>query len=268
MVIVSEKKAFEVVKFETIIKRCPICLSDTEQTAYYARAPELSVTVHMDTDPPCDMKVSQETGHAYEWDVLAECSRCHYMYRVMGVPRMRIKDIPKDTSAEEHELALTCCDICYNEYYKYTISDVFINLSNFGKVYLCGEHAREAEQERKKEGAYTSLAARLSRWSHVKEKPIVVHLEDGRQLILKSNKDISTRILAVLHMQGPMPRGDVRKDQRLRGSDGAAFDDAVSYLKGMSLIHEQQQGAIIKRQVISLTDEGRLAASALVKKFR
>ncbi len=266
MVVVSEKKAFELVRFENIIKRCPICLSDTEQTAYYAKAPDLSVTVHVDTEPKYTLVVRPTLEHTYEWDVLAECSRCKYMYRVMGVPRMRVKDIPRDTSREEHELALTCCDLCYNEYYRYTISEVFIKLSSIGNVYLCKEHAQEAEQEKKREGGYTSLAARLSRWGSVKEKPILVNLEDGRQLILKSNNDLSMNILSLLSERGSATRGEINRMPWLKDSGMDAINDAVSYLKGMSLVQEALQGVIIKKEVLSLTEDGEMAAYALSRR--
>ncbi len=267
MVVISEKKKIEAVCFETIIKRCPICLVDTQQAAYYALAPNLSVTFTVDADPPCRVTVLQNLEHVHKWQVLAKCSVCNYTYRVSGVPSMKVKDIPTNISNEEHELALTCCDVCYNEYYKYTVSDVFIRLSNFGNIYLCSDHAKEVEQERRKEGGYTSLEARLSRWSIVKEKPISLKIDDGRQIILKSNKDLSTGIIELLARNEQMPLASIQKAPKFKGRRVLDINDAIGYLKGMSLVQEVQQGIIMRKQTLSLTEDGRKAADAITRRY-
>ncbi len=268
MVTITEKKILKAVRFEAIIKRCPVCLKDTEQAAYYAKSPDLSIKVRTDTDPQLVMTVYPKIAHRYEWDVLARCSQCGYTYRVMGVPKMKIKDIPKGVVAEEHEIALTCCDLCYHEYYRYTISEIFINLTNYGKVYLCEEHAQEAEQEKKKEGAYTSLAARLSRWSSAKEKPFVISLEGGRQLILRSEKGLNKQILLEIAEAGALATREIASLNSAKGASRQQIDDSISYLKGMNLVHEEHGGFVIKKPKLTLTDDGRLAADALRNEYK
>ena len=272
MVVIKQRKVIEVVYFEQIIKRCPVCLKDTEQKAYYAKNPDLSVTVTMDTTPQVTVKVSpgSSIGHSFEWCVLARCSLCGCTYRVMGVPRMRVKDLQDNTSGEEHELALTCCDLCYHEYYKYTVSDVFINLSSGGSVYLCKDHAQEVEQEKKREGDYTTLAAKLQRWDGKKEKPMVIKLKNGKQLILKSEKGEIPEIITYIAKAGTVSRRELLElvAKTTKTINYNYIDECISYLKGMNLVQEQQNKLLIKRSKILLTDEGSMAAEALQKIYK
>ncbi len=162
MVVISESKQLKLVSFEQIIKRCPFCLKDTQQTAYYAELPDLSVTVKTDTQPPEFIKVTPKIEHQYSWDVMAKCSECGLIYRISGIPRMRIPEIPQGAHLEQATVGLTCCDVCYRLDKRYVVGETFIRLSDSGNVYLCKEHADEAEAGHKKNKDYSALIDKLA----------------------------------------------------------------------------------------------------------
>ncbi|MEM0201183.1 MAG: hypothetical protein QXD23_02145 [Candidatus Micrarchaeaceae archaeon] len=264
MVVVSEKKLLELIKFEQIIKRCPICIKDTEQTAYYSHKPDLSITTYTETIPAIQIKILSNIGHEYEWYVLATCTSCNYTYKVTGVPKMKEKDIPKTSTMNSIELALTCCDVCYNEYYRYVIGDVFINLSLGGKVYLCNEHAKSVENEKQKDGNYNFLIKKINYWENNKEIPLVIKTK-SEELILKRCNGLTSSIFEILKETQELSKNELfnmlaKRSTKLKQSQ---FDEVIGYLKGMYLIEEKESGSFIKKRTFYLTKSGTEVAEVL-----
>ncbi|MGC8479273.1 MAG: hypothetical protein ACP5M9_01210 [Candidatus Micrarchaeia archaeon] len=259
MVLISQKKSLDLIHFELIIKRCPICLKDTEQTAYYVHKPDLSVEFKTNTTPQVTIKVLPNIEHVYEWYVLATCSSCKYTYKVTGVPKMKEKEIPNKSIMKDIELVLTCCDLCYNEYYRYVVGDVFINLSTGGKVYLCGNHAKDIEAERAKSGSYSFLINRMRMWEENKEVPIVVNLKSGGDFILKSFDGLSTNILLQLLSNSEMPKAELYNslNKNFFKIKQKQLDECIGYLKGASLLTEKESGSFLKKRYLSLTTTGK-----------
>ena len=265
MVVVSEKKRFELTEFEKIIKRCPVCLKDTEQRAYYSHRPDLTVSIKTETTPSVTIKILPELEHVYEWYVLATCLSCNYTYMVIGVPKMKEKDIPKRSSMENVELALICCDVCYNDYYRYTIGNIFINLTTGGKIYLCKHHAEEIETEKTKLGNYNNLIKRMGGWSSKKEVPIVVRTKNGTEILLKRCDGITITVLSTLFKNTSISRNELFSiiSKQNSGSSSRIIDESIGYLKGISLIEEHDAGSFIKRRVFSLSQSGKEVAEML-----
>ncbi len=265
MVVVSEKKRLELTEFEHIIKRCPICLKDTEQKAYYSHRPDLSIHIKTETKPPLTIIILPYTGHVYEWDVLATCLSCNYTYRVIGVPKMKEKDIPKKSVMADIEFALTCCDVCYNDYYRYTISDIFINLTSGGKVYLCKSHALEIETDKAKSGNYNSLISKMGAWFGKKEVPIVIKTKSGNELLLKKFNGITPTILKLLLKNEASTKNELFSFvlKNIDEINSREVLESIGYLKGMSLLEEKEDGFLIKKKVFSLSSNGKEVAEAL-----
>ncbi len=264
MVVISEKKVLELIKFEQIIKRCPICLNDTEQTAYYSHKPDLSVTTYTETSPAIKIKVLSSIGHMYEWYVLATCTSCNYTYKVTGVPKMKEKEIPKTSSINSIELALTCCDVCYNEYYRYVIGDIFINLSSGGKVYLCASHATTVEEEKQKSGNYNSFIKKMNYWENNKEIPIVIKTKSD-EFLLKRCNGLTAHILETLKESEELSKSELFNalSKRSIKLKQAQFDEVVGYLKGMSLLEEKESGSFIRKRFFNLSKAGMEVAEVL-----
>ncbi len=265
MVVISERKTLELIEFERIIKRCPICLKDTEQRAYYSHRPDLTVRVKTETTPQIIIKILPSIGHMYEWDVLATCLLCSYTYRVTGVPKMKEKDIPKKSLMGDIEFALICCDVCYNDYYRYTIGDVFINLTAGEKVYLCKSHAGEIESEKTKFGNYNFLLKRIGTWSSKKEVPIVVRTKSGAELLLKKCDGITSVVLKMLLQNETLTRNELFSaiSKNTNGVNNRSIEESIGYLKGISILEEKEEGSFIKKRVFSLSESGKDVADAV-----
>lgn len=256
MALISQRKEFALIKLETIIKRCPICLKDTVQQAYYAQKPDLSVIAITPTDPPIEVKLSPELEHGYEWYVVAKCAECTYSFKVMGVPRMKVKDIPKESKNVDLNLALACCDICYNEDFDYKIGNIFINLSDGKKVYLCSKHAEGVENDKKKTGSYKTLSERIDNWKDPKEqRPRVIFLKNGKKLLFTAPTHIS--LLTVLKDK-PLSPDEILTKLREKGNviNQDKLDEILEKLKGLSLLVSEKKGLIIKKEYVSLTEDG------------
>lgn len=255
--IITESKQLKLVSFEQIIKRCPFCLKDTQQTAYYAEKPDLSVTARIETTPPIFIKVLPKMEHQYSWDVMAKCSECGLMYRISGIPLMKTKEIPPGAKLEYAKIGLICCDICYHECYNYRIGDMFIKLSDGGNVYLCEEHAAEAA--RGKDGDYPALSRKLSEWKTRKDVLRLVKTKQGLVIALRDNGGVSSSMLHIL-AGGEMQLGELKS--KLGPEKQKDCDAYLEYLKRMKFVKEAKSGLLVKKSLLQLSPLGKQVAES------
>ncbi len=259
MAIVSELKKFHMVRFESIIKRCPFCLKDTEQGAYYVQKPDLSVTVATNTNPPVTMKVHQEIPHQYSWDVMALCTECNMIYRISGIPMMKTREIPPGAKDETVKLGLACCDICNMLYGRYRVGETFIRVTGFGHVYLCEEHAKEVEAKKGKDEDYKELIKLLKEWSKDGELPDALKIND--QIVIVRELGGATKEVLNLLKKDKAQSGAIEK-AIAKTSSKHSPEWCIFYLKGAGLVEEKQEG-IMRKRVLSVTDQGRAVAEKL-----
>ena len=177
---------------------------------------------------------------------------------------MKEKEIPKTSSINSIELALTCCDVCYNEYYRYVIGDIFINLSSGGKVYLCASHATTVEEEKQKSGNYNSFIKKMNYWENNKEIPIVIKTKSD-EFLLKRCNGLTAHILETLKESEELSKSELFNalSKRSIKLKQAQFDEVVGYLKGMSLLEEKESGSFIRKRFFNLSKAGMEVAEVL-----
>lgn len=167
MAIVSEKKRMELQRTMLVIRRCPFCLKDTEQNAYYARKPDLRIVTHTLTQPSRETVLEYRGRMPFDWYGIAECKECGNAYVVQGVIEKLTKDITGITEPKELKLAYTCCDFCLNEEHSYVMANMLITLRNGRNLYLCDRHAEEIKKEKGKRDNYDFLIRKAEAWGGV-----------------------------------------------------------------------------------------------------
>jgi hypothetical protein len=257
--LVSEKKVLDLRRFETIIKRCPFCMEDTEQEAHYSHRPDLAVRAMSPTTPSTEVLIRAEEGHPFAWYVIAICSSCSYAYKVMGVPRMKVQLIPSEKEEKSIELALNCCDVCYNEEYIYAVGNVFIRMSEGGSVYLCDAHAEEIDAEKKIKGSYKGLAERMASWKSLEKLPYALDI-DGRRIVIRHGKEGVRSLLAMLGERRVAGRAEA---ERSAGENGPVL---LKYLEKEGVLGGRKEGRIIRKESVYLTESGKRAADILLER--
>ena len=161
MAIVSEKKVFELQRTMLVIRRCPFCLKDTEQNAYYAHKPDLKVNASLNGKA---FAIEYQGRMPFEWYGIAECKECGNAYVVQGAIPQINKDITGTTKPQGVVLAYTCCDFCMREEQSYTLANMLITLRNGTHIYLCERHSDAIKKEKGKRDSYDFLIPRVASW--------------------------------------------------------------------------------------------------------
>jgi hypothetical protein len=161
MATVSEKKTFELQRTMLVIRRCPFCLKDTEQNAYYARNPDLKVSASLNGK---QFALEYRGRMPFEWYGIAECKECGNAYVVQGAIPQINKDITGATKSQEVVLAYTCCDFCMHDEGTYALANMLITLRNGKSIYLCERHAGEITKEKGRRENYDFLIGKVALW--------------------------------------------------------------------------------------------------------
>lgn len=161
MAIVSERKTLELQKTMLVIRRCPFCLKDTEQNAYYAHKPDLKIMKQLNGK---EFVLEWRGRMPFEWYGIAECKECGNTYVVQGAIPQINKDITGITKPEAVNLAYTCCDFCLNDEGIYSIANMMITLRNGQSTYMCESHAEQIKKEKGKRNSYDFLIGRIAVW--------------------------------------------------------------------------------------------------------
>jgi hypothetical protein len=161
MAIVSEKKLMQLQRTMLVIRRCPFCLKDTEQNAYYAHSPDLRVTASLDGK---QFAIEYRGRMQFEWYGIAECRECGNAYVVQGVIAKLAKDLTGATEPKEVRLAYTCCDFCLHDEKSYTLANMLITLRNKQSLYLCERHADDIKNKKGRRDSYDFLIEKVAGW--------------------------------------------------------------------------------------------------------
>ncbi|MDE1874224.1 MAG: hypothetical protein KGI04_03860 [Candidatus Micrarchaeota archaeon] len=162
MAMVSGKKTFDLQRAMLVIRRCPFCLKDTEQNAYYAHKPDLKVGATLDGK---QFVLEYQGRMLFEWYGIAECKECGNAYVVQGsIPQIN-KDITGTTKPQIVRLAYTCCDFCLHEENGYTLANMLITLKSGKSLYLCERHAEQIKKEKGKRNSYDFLIPKVAAWN-------------------------------------------------------------------------------------------------------
>ncbi len=258
MVLVSEKKTMKLHDLELVIRRCPVCLKDTEQDSFYVQNPDFCVEAMTPTTPQFKVDVVPREEHAMNWYIVAMCRECGYLYKVTGIPQYKLKEL-KPQRILDVELALFCCDICYNEEARYENADIFIRLSEGKSVYLCERHAAEAERSKGKEGSYAALINRFNVWRINDAMPKAARLDDGRVVALVGDRGYMEQILKELG-SGDATLNELvgrLRERSLVHKTPELVKSQVKLLESMGLVREKASEGILKRRKLSLTETGR-----------
>lgn len=245
----------ELREFEPVIRRCPVCIIDTEQRAFYAYKPDFTVRADTPTNPSFPIILEPKVNHPFNWYVVALCKRCNYLYSVFGIEQYRIKNLPPQAKVWSVNLVQTCCDICYNEEYTYKLADVFINLSSGKPVYLCDEHSKETEKDKRSEN-YSELNKRIDSWPKEKTVPKGVMIT-GEMFALDASREA---ILMKAYAAGNSSKEDLV---------GKSPEDARSldYLVRKGLLQDRPTGMLIKKSRFFVTDKGQEVVENLQRLF-
>ena len=161
MAIVSEKKVFELQRTMLVIRRCPFCLKDTEQNAYYARKPDLKINAALNGRT---FTLEYQARMPFEWYGVSECKECGNVNVVQGVIPQINKDITGATRPQTVNLAYTCCDFCLHEEQSYALANMLMTLRNGRSLYLCERHAEAIKKEKGKRDSYDFLIPKIEAW--------------------------------------------------------------------------------------------------------
>ncbi len=161
MTIVSQEKTLQLQRTMLVIRRCPFCLKDTEQDAYYAHKPDLRVDAELNGKR---FAIEYRGRTQFEWYGMAECRSCGNAYVVQGVLPQINKDITGKTEPRKVRLSYTCCDFCLNEDQVYAQANMLITLRNGRNLYLCDKHAEQIKNEKGKRSNYDFLIERSGQW--------------------------------------------------------------------------------------------------------
>ena len=265
MVLLSSTKRMDLHPLELVIKRCPVCLRDTEQDSFYVSNPDFGVEAMTPTTPQFNVVVVPKEDHKMSWYIVARCRSCGYLYKVTGIPQYKIK-LLKPSEAADAKIAIFCCDICYNEEYRYETAEIFINLSDGKSVYLCNPHAAEVEGRKEKNGSYSELVNRFNVWKANGAMPRAVQLKDGEVVVLKGDRGYMEQILRELSGAQWMELGDLMRGIVRHGiahRTPKLIESQVEGLKGLLLVGEARSGRIIKRRRLFLTGKGKKVAGML-----
>ncbi len=265
MVLLSSKKRMVLHPLELVIRRCPVCLKDTEQDAFYAERPDFSTEAMTPTTPQFKVMVSPADSHGTNWSIVSRCRECGYLYKVTGIQQYRMKEI-KAGVKQDVMTAIFCCDICYNEEARYEPAEIFIRLSEGKSVYLCEKHAADAEREKSKTGSYASLINRFNVWRINDAMPKAVQLGDGTVVAFIGDRGYMEQILVDLAKSGEskvqdlarriMEKSPVHRTQGL-------IEEQVKDLARLSLVEERGVGSVLKSRHVRLTAKGMLVAGML-----
>ncbi len=165
MAVVSERKTMALQRTMLVIRRCPFCLRDTEQYAYYAHKPELRIIAHSPAESGRETVLEYKGRMPFDWYGIAECKECGNTYVVQGVIQKLTKDITGITEEKQVRLAYTCCDFCLHEEHTYVLADMLITLRNKKSLYLCGMHAEYIKKEKGKKDNYDFLIQKTESWT-------------------------------------------------------------------------------------------------------
>lgn len=255
MVVASAVKQMELREFEPVIRRCPVCIVDTEQRAFYAYKPDFTVRVESPTNPPFPIILEPRQAHPFNWYVVALCKKCNYLYSVFGIEQYRIKNLPQQSKQWNVRLATLCCDICYNEDYNYRIADIFINLSSGRPVYLCEAHSNEVESK-KRPGNYEELNRRIDSWPRQRVTPKgmliigeLIALDDDRQALLTA-----------VYEEGASSADSLT-------GNSAAKARSLAYLLKKGLLLKRSEGLLLKRSRLTVTEKGKEVIENLQRMF-
>ncbi len=265
MVLVSSKKRMTLNPLELVIRRCPVCLKDTEQDAFYANNPDFTAEAMTPTTPQFRVRVAAAEEHKMNWYIVSKCRECGHLYKVTGILQYKMKAITKPV-VKDVDLALFFCDICYNEQMKYEPAEIFIKLSEGKNVYLCEKHAAEVGKEKEKSKSYASLIGRFNVWKINDAMPKAVQLQDGTVVVLVGDRGYMEEVLRTLYesdglsieeLVGKMKEGSlIHKTKNL-------MESQIEALKSLGLIEERKGSGIFGKKHIFLTDGGRLVAGKL-----
>ncbi len=264
MVLVSERKTMKLHELELVIRRCPVCLKDTEQDSFYVQNPDFSVEAMTPTTPQFKVEVIPKEEHAMNWYIVAKCRECGYLYKVTGIPQYKLKEL-KQPKVIDVELALFCCDICYNDEAKYENADIFIRLSEGKNAYLCERHAAEAEKERARDGSYSSLLRKFNVWRINDAMPKAVQLADRRVVALVGDRGYMEQILKEL-ASGEAELQDLVDALKGRGSihkTPKLIELQVRSLQALGLVMERHTGSVFRKRYVSLTYIGEQVADKI-----
>ncbi len=161
MAVVSQRKVMRLQRTMLVIRRCPFCLNDTEQNAYYAHKPDLRITAALGGK---EFVLEWQGRMPFEWYGIAECKECGNAYVVQGAIPQINKDITGVTNPQEVRLAYTCCDFCVHEEMSYVLANMLITLRNGKSIYLCERHADAIKREKGKRDGYDFLIPKVAAW--------------------------------------------------------------------------------------------------------
>ncbi|MDE1855142.1 MAG: hypothetical protein KGH57_02370 [Candidatus Micrarchaeota archaeon] len=161
MALVSEKKQMDLQRTMLVIRRCPFCLKDTEQNAYYAHRPDLRIIAALEGR---EFALEYQGRMPFEWYGIAECRECGNAYVVQGAIPQINKDITGVTKRQEVTLAYTCCDFCLREERTYALANMLITLRNGAHIYLCERHSDAIKKEKGRRDSYDFLIPRVASW--------------------------------------------------------------------------------------------------------
>lgn len=161
MAIVSAEKRMDLQRTMLVIRRCPFCLKDTEQNAYYAHRPDLRISAVKDGN---EFVLEYRGRVGFEWYGMAECRECGNTYVVQGAMPQINKDITGVTEPKVVRLAYTCCDFCLQDEQNYALANMLITLRNGKSIYLCERHAAEIKKEKGKRDNYDFLIGKVEGW--------------------------------------------------------------------------------------------------------
>ncbi len=259
MVLLSATKRMDLHPLELVIRRCPVCLRDTEQDSYYVSGPDFSVEAMTPTTPQFKVTVVPKEDHRMNWYIVARCRSCGYLYKVTGIPQYKIK-LLRPADVKYVPVAIFCCDICYNEECRYETAEIFINLTEGKSVYLCEPHAKEVERQKDKDGSYAELINRFNVWNVNDAMPKAVQLDDGRVVALKGDHGYMEQILKKLTGTKEAEFGTLVKSIKESGltiRTPRLIESQIEGLIRLALVFESQRGGILRKRYLSLTDLGR-----------
>ena len=179
-------------RFETVIRRCEVCDRETEQEAYYAFKPDLSVKTLTPTTPQKTVTLLADEPKDYNWFIISACKTCGYSYRVTGVPDRKIAGVKSDDakSIRIKQIEL-CCDECYNEEYACVVSTRFVMVKG-RRIDLCDTHAEEMGAQVKGSGEH-SVERRIRSWENAVKNPIAVEAADGKRIIIRADPGMARK---------------------------------------------------------------------------
>ncbi len=265
MVLLSSTKKMDLHPLELVIRRCPICLKDTEQDSFYVSDPDFSVEAMTPTTPQFKVTVVPKEEHKMNWYIVARCRSCGYLYKVTGIPQYKIK-LLLPAEVKYVPVAIFCCDICYNERCRYETAEVFISLSEGKSVYLCEPHADEVERMREKDGSYADLINRFNVWKVNDAMPRAVRLDDGRVIVLNGDRGYMEQILRKLLEVKELEFHELIKrimEDGLTHRTPKLIELQIEGLLLLELISDASKGGILKKRYLSLTGLGRAVAEKI-----